>query len=539
MTRFARSALWMIAVVFSGFAQEPKDAGIPVILDGVEIFRISTKLGAYSPQERATAVSQRIHAAAEDFRVEPSYVTTADDGRSTDILVGDRILTTVTDADAVAFGQSRKLLAEAYAAEIKNAIVTYRLVHSKRNLWLGTLYTLSSVVGLLAVLWILSWSFKRLYLWLDRQVISNLVPVRIQNFELLPAERVSKLLILLSRGVRILLTVAAVYFFVPVVLGFFPRTRSLSDRLFGYVTDQLASMFNAFVAYLPNLFLIAILIGGSFYLIKLVRIVFHAVENQHIEFQGFYSEWAEPTYKIVRFFIIVLVMIVVHPYLPGGDSPAFQGISIFLGLMVSLGSSSAVSNVIAGLVLTYTRSFRIGDRVRIGETLGDVVEKTLLVTRIRTPKNVDITIPNATTLSSAILNYSNMAQSAGVIFHTTVTIGYDVPWRTVHALLIGAGHDTEGILSNPAPFVLQTSLDDFYVSYELNAYTDMPNQMAAIYSMLHSNIQDKFNEAGVEIMSPHYRAVREGNQTAIPSDYLPSDYTAPAFRVSSSGSSDS
>ena len=291
-------------------------------------------------------------------------------------------------------------------------------------------------------------------------------------------------------------------------------------------------VWQAFVSYLPNLFLIAVIVFVARYVIRLVRIIFTEIGKGTITVPGFYRDWAEPTYKIVRLLIIVLAAVMIFPYFPGSASPAFQGLSIFFGVLISLGSTSVVANVVAGVVLTYMRAFDISDRVRIADTVGDVEEKTLLVTRIRTIKNVDITIPTAMVLASHIINYSSLAQGSALILHTTVTIGYDVPWRKVHELLISAARATQHILEEPAPFVLQTSLNDFYVSYELNAYTDQPNKMATIYSELHQNIQDKFNEAGVEIMSPHYTALRDGQQTTIPEDYLPKSYAPPAFKVS-------
>jgi small-conductance mechanosensitive channel len=219
------------------------------------------------------------------------------------------------------------------------------------------------------------------------------------------------------------------------------------------------------------------------------------------------------------------------PYLPGAGSDAFKGVSLFVGVLFSLGSSGAVGNIVAGVVLTYTNAFRVGDRVQIGETVGDVVERTMLVTRVRTIKNVDITIPNGTVLASQVINFTTQAADRGLILHSTVTIGYDVPWRQVHELLIAAAGATENVLAEPAPFVLQTSLDDFYVSYQINAYTELPAVMAQTYSLLHQNIQDRFNEAGVEIMSPHYGALRDGNQATIPADHLAKGYRAPTFRL--------
>jgi small-conductance mechanosensitive channel len=200
-------------------------------------------------------------------------------------------------------------------------------------------------------------------------------------------------------------------------------------------------------------------------------------------------------------------------------------------VLLSLGSSSAVANAIAGVILTYMRSYLVGDWVQIGETTGEVTEKNLLVTRVLTPKAEIITIPNATVMSGSVKNYSVEAKKNGVIFHTTATIGYDAPWRTVHQLLISAALATKHVLQQPAPFILQTRLDDFYVAYELNAYTDVPREMLNIFSDLHQNIQDKFNEAGVEICSPHYSSLRDGNVIAIPEQYVKPDYKAPGFRV--------
>ena len=264
--------------------------------------------------------------------------------------------------------------------------------------------------------------------------------------------------------------------------------------------------------------------------------VFVGIGRGAISFSGFHQEWAAPTYKIVRFLVIVFAAIAIFPYIPGSQSEGFRGISVFLGLLISLGSAAAIGNVVAGVVLTYMRPFRVGDRVKIADTFGDVIEKTLLVTRVRTIKNVDITIPNALVLSSHIINFSSsVTNPQPLILHSSVTIGYDAPWRKVHELLIAAARATTHILATPEPFVLQTGLNDFYVTYEINAYTDQPNLMATIYAELHQNIQDTFNEAGVEIMSPHYTQLRDGNKTAIPDQYLPKTYRPSGLRISPLG----
>ncbi|MCB0493845.1 MAG: mechanosensitive ion channel, partial [Cyclobacteriaceae bacterium] len=289
--------------------------------------------------------------------------------------------------------------------------------------------------------------------------------------------------------------------------------------------------------YIPNLFTIGVIYLVTKYVVQFIEFMAGEIEKGSLVISGFYPDWAKPTFGIVKVLMYAFMFIVIFPYLPGSDSEIFRGVSVFLGVLFSLGSSTAIGNMVAGLVITYMRPFKIGDRIKIGEVTGLVLEKSTLVTRIRTIKNEDITIPNATILSGHTVNYTTSAKELGLILHTTVTIGYDVPWPKVHDLLIRSAQDAQGILKDEhkKPFVLQTSLDDFYVAYQLNAYTDQPEIMALIYSNLHQQIQDKFAEAGVEIMSPHFGAIRDGNAVNIPADYLPKDYKAPSFNVTGFG----
>jgi len=283
--------------------------------------------------------------------------------------------------------------------------------------------------------------------------------------------------------------------------------------------------------YLPSGGFVIVVSVVTHYVLKVLKFLAKAIEGGDLPVKGMHPETVRPTYQLVRLAVVLFALVVAFPYLPGGQSDAFKGVSIFLGLLLSLGSSSAVSNVLAGLVLTYMRPFRAGDRVKIVDTTGDILQKTLLVTRVRTIKNVEVVIPNSAILSNQILNYSALARTRGLILNTTVTIGYDAPWRTVYNLLLNAALATDGILPDPAPFVLQTSLNDFHISYELNAYTDRANDIQDTYSRLHEAIQDSFNTAGVEIMSPTFYALRDGNTVTIPANHRPPDYEAPWFRV--------
>ncbi len=402
-----------------------------------------------------------------------------------------------------------------------------RLVSTIRSLALTAVSTVALVIGFRILRSVFSEVYKRMEAWHRKQPLT----LKIQQLELLSSDSIINFLVTLAKGTRLLVSVVLASLYFSLVLSFFPNTRGLAASLIGYIIAPLSTLGLSVLSYLPNVLFIAIIVIATHYLIKLVKFIFNAIEIGTITVPGIDAELARPTCQIVHFIIIAFAAIMIFPYLPGSASPAFQGISVFLGLLFSLGSASAISNIIAGTVLTYTRAFRTGDRVKIADTVGDVLEKTLLVTRIRTIKNEEITVPNSMVLGSHIINYSASSVHQGLILHTGVTIGYDVPWRQVHELLLGAARATQYILEQPVPFVFQTSLDDFYVSYELNAFTDQPNKMASIYSELHQNIQDKFNEAAVEIMSPHFSALRDGHQINIPEEYLPPAYVPPAFRV--------
>lgn len=502
----------------------------PVTVNGKTLFTVRGVLSFTAPA-RADAISRRIHELSKDILFKPDSVIVADSEDSTDIMAGDVIVMSITDQDASLAKQSRRDVANDYAQRIRSALLSLRREYSLKSILLGVLYALIATAILLLIFRIFSRLFPKVYRTLNNWRGTRIRSLRIQRFEILPAHRITDFAVGLAKLLRFLLVVIALYFYASLVLGFFPWTRGYAQVLVGYVLSPLHLIADTTVAYLPNLFFILVIVLVSFYLIKFIKIIFKELGRGTISFPNFYPEWAEPTYKIVRFMIMALTLIIVFPYLPGAKSPAFQGISIFLGVLFSLGSTSAIANIVAGVILTYMRAFKIGDRVKIADTMGDVIEKTLLITRVRTIKNVEITIANAMVLGSHIINFSASGQQEGLVLHTTVTIGYDAPWRTVHQLLIDAALSTEAILKQPEPFILQTALGDFYVHYELNAYTNQPSQMAKIYSDLHANIQDKFNAAGVEIMSPHFAAVRDGNQIAIPEDHLPKGYTAPAFRL--------
>jgi small-conductance mechanosensitive channel len=285
--------------------------------------------------------------------------------------------------------------------------------------------------------------------------------------------------------------------------------------------QPVSDLLNGIIAYIPNALTIVILWVAAWYVLRFLRLFAKEVERGTLDFRGFHAEWAMPTYNIVRFFLLVIVIASAFPYLPGAQSSVFQGISVVLGVLISFGSSTAITNVVSGIVLTYARPYRVGDRISVGGATGDVVEKTLLVTRLKTIKNEEIVVPNSTVLSSMTTNYSAPARQEGLILHATITIGYNVAWQRVHALLLQAAKATPDVETTPEPFVLQTSLNDWHVSYQINAYTRNIPRLPDTQSLLLSTIQTTFHEAGVEIMSPQNLSVRDGNAVAIPPDILP------------------
>lgn len=509
-------------------APTKQTAQAQVILDNRPLFTISAGVLSFTPADRAQGISKRLQAVAQDRLLNLDQIALDDHETSTDIVLQDQVLMTVTDQDAAANTQKRLELAKGRMELIRQAVNDYRTARSGRSLAIDTAKALAVTLVLVVLLALIRRYFPRLIALIESWRGTRIRTIRLQSIELLHEERAVAMLLSLLRFARILLVIGLLYLYIPLVLSFFPWTAGVAERLFTYIETPVVKVWQGVTTYLPNLFFVAVIAICTHYVIRFSRFLFNEVERQNITLPGFYPDWALPSFKIIRFLIIAFAVVMAFPYLPGSDSPAFKGVSVFLGVLFSLGSSSAVANVVAGVILTYMRAFGVGDLVKIADTMGDVIEKNLLVTRIRTAKNVDVTVPNAMVLGSHIINYSSSAQ---LILNTTVTIGYDVPWRQVHELLLAAARSTERIMAEPKPFVLQTALNDFYVSYELNAYTDAPSAMATIYSELHARIQDSFNEAGVEIMSPHYSTLRDGNPTTIPADYLPPDYQPPAHRI--------
>ena len=517
------------------FGIHARAACFDVRLNDRTLFCITSGIGSISAPDRAGVIESRIKKIAGDYTFDPQSIAVTESEGAYAITGGDLNLVSLRERDLEDHADL-ETSARAIAESIRQSIGEYRARRSPRTILLGAIYTALSTLALIIALMVLGRGKRYLTIKASTFTEHYVANLKIKSYQLVSPHRIHQLLAALLTAARVLATLILFYVYVPLVLSFFPWTARWAPTIINAILDPVRNLASILIAYAPNLFYIAVILAFTHYTMKFVRLFFNEIELGNLSFNSFHKEWAQPTFKLLKVIAYAIAFVMIFPYLPGSSSPAFQGLSVFLGVLVSFGSGSAIANMISGIVMTYMRPFRLGDRVRIADTMGDVVEKTFLVTRIKTIKNVEITIPNALVLGSHIVNYSTSAQQDGLILHTTVTIGYDAPWIKVHQLLKTAAARTELLDRDKEPYVLQTSLDDFYVSYELNAFTRHANRMAKIYSDLHQNIQDAFNEGGVEIMSPHYGALRDGNEVTIPADHRAPGYRSPPFKISTQSS---
>lgn len=394
-------------------------------------------------------------------------------------------------------------------------------------------YFAISLLGIFIFFFLLKKIFRKLQLKLDkldRNVFFRNKEVA-KLFKFITPRREKHILKFVTRTIRIAISILFLIFYLPFVFSLMPETKVYADTVFNYVLKPVQFLIDGFLEFIPSLFFIVVIIFITKYLLKFLSYITSELEKEAVKLDGFHADWARPTFNLVRIVIIAFAAIVCFPYIPGSGSDAFKGVSIFFGVLFSLGSTAAISNIVAGIVITYMRPFKVGDRVEIGNTVGDVTERSLLVTRVKTIKNLDVTVPNSTILGNHIVNFTkNAKEEIGVILHTSVTIGYDVPSGDVIKALIKGAKETQLILEKPEPFVLVKRLDDFYIHYEINCHTKNPEKSALIYSALHENIKNEMHNSGIEILSPHYSAIRDGNSLTVPPENIPKNYMKPGFK---------
>ncbi|WP_216597596.1 mechanosensitive ion channel family protein [Persicobacter sp. CCB-QB2] len=427
------------------------------------------------------------------------------------IVYHDTVLMVLNEYDALLADTLLQPLAETYRSAIDHSISANV---SQRNL-----LSIAMALGLLVGLFFLVKLIRRFFRWMTKKIWDHredwFKTIKYKGVDFLNAEQQETIVKRLLTLVEYAFLFLVVYLCLPLLFSVFPPAQRFADKLFAFIWDPIKAVFLAVLDYLPNLFFIMVIVVVFRYLIQGTRAIFNEIKVGKIKISGFYPEWAKPTLKIITFLLYSFMLVLIFPYLPGAQSEAFKGISVFVGVLISIGSSSAITNSIAGIVITYMRPFTIGDWVEVAGIRGELIERSMFVIRMRTNENKIITIPNSSVLSNNSINLSVSNQRFKLIIHTEVTIGYDVPWRRVRDLLIRSAQETDGILQDPTPFVLTTKLNDFYIEYSIRCCTNYPGKIPRTLALLNQNILDNFNRGGVEILSPHFRAQRSGEDITI------------------------
>jgi small-conductance mechanosensitive channel len=514
--RTLRSVLWPMTLVLlwgattdaraqppAGTAAADEVVTAPVELDGDVLFQVRGT-SSFPAEARASLIRQRVIEAAADPSIPIEEFRTIPTDGAIRIAARDKPLMHVVEGDASLEQVAQADLATAHLARMRQAVAGYRGARTRAALQRDAINVVAATVllaaAIAAVIWLWRWAER----FLTRRLRARIHTVGIQSFELMRAERIWEATRSTLLGVRTVVFMAIALVYLGFVLSQFPWTRGLSRDMVAFVLWPLQVIGTGIVAHIPSLVFLAVLFFVVRLTLRLTRVFFDAIARGSVTLASFDPDWAQPTYKIVRIAIVAFGLIVAYPYIPGSDSAAFKGVSLFIGLVFSLGSSTAIANVVAGYMMTYRRAFKVGDRVKVGGTVGEVIETRLQVTHLRTPKNEELIIPNSQILANEVLNYSSLAKTQGLILHTEVGIGYETPWRQVEGMLLMAAERTSGLATEPKPFVLEKELANFAVTYELNVYCNNVPMMMRLYSELHRHVLDVFNEYGVQIMTPAY-----------------------------------
>ena len=422
-------------------------------------------------------------------------------------LGGQTIFSIVDDDLDLIAGETLAGRAAEAVANLERAIAEAEEVLLPQNMLRNSAYAAGATLLYILFIWLLR-RFRRViqqrlqartHRELHRTVAGKIASRSDQQDKILAFTR--RLVMLTSVAVGLVLS----YIWLTYVLKRFPFTRPWGEALGGFLLGTAAWIGRGIIGALPGLFTVLVIFVITRLVVRLIHTIFDAVEAGRLEIPGIHPETAKPTRRIMCAAAWLLAIVVAYPYFPGSSSDAFKGVSVFLGLVISLGSTGIVNQLMSGFMLMYSRALRVGDYVSVGGVEGTVLELGMLSTKVRTLAREEVTVPNAVVISKETVNYTRYAEE-GVSVSTAVTIGYDTPWRQVHAMLERAALATEGLRNEPKPFVLQTGLADHYPEYKLIAVIEEPQKRARVLSQLHQNIQDVFNEYGVQIMSPHYIA---------------------------------
>ena len=477
----------------------------PVIVDGDILFQVRGSSALPAP-ERAENVQDKIIQVAEASDNPTVEISFEETGLGTWILADDERISIVTTADAELDQMDLSVLSVLHGNAIKQSIESYRANRTDRARVSGAIEAAAWTIAFVLFIVMILWLHRRIRRRTLRFVQRHLKEVETATAKSVQAQAIAALV---SYGLNFILLVVfflGFYYYLSFILLAFAETRYFAQLLLTYLTEPVLLIFKGIVSYIPNMIMLALITWITLYIIRGMRVFFDAVEAGTFEMGDFEKHWINPTFNIARVVVILIALVFAVPYIPGSDSAAFQGLTILVGAMLSLGANSVVSNMLAGLFVIYRRSTSIGDRIQIGDHIGDVVQIKLMETHLKSIKNELISIPNAQLMNSDVVNFSKKTDGSGLLLHTTVGIGYEEPPEKVEAMLIEAAHRTKGIKSKPEPFVLWTALADYAINYQINGYTTRGSIIPKIRSDLHRNIVAVFNENNVQIMTPSYMA---------------------------------
>lgn len=469
------------------------------------IFQFRASVLGRTPADRAAAVRQvldRLVDSGARGRVEIRTM-----GPVTAIVVGAINIFGIVPADVDTLaGETMAESASQAASRLQAALDEVFESRRPRVLLFAALQVLLATIVFVAIAWGLVRARRSATRRFDAIAIRHLQETVVGDDEFVRSSRIIDFLHHLVTVVIWVIALFVAYSWLTFSLRRFPYTRFWGESLRGFLIDHLSLVGTAILGALPGLFTVLIIVLLTRFVSRIVHLYFQAVEDRRISVPWLYPETAQPTRKLVGVAIWLFAVATAYPYLPGSESDAFKGVSVFVGLMVSLGATGLVNQVMSGFTLTYSRALRLGDFVEVGDVAGTVTQMGTLSTKIRTPRNEDVTIPNAVIVGQTIINHSRRAETEGVFVPTHITIGYDVAWRQVEALLLLAAARTPGVRREPKPMVRQTALEDACVKYTLLFCLEDPTQRGATLAAVHANILDAFNEYEVQITSPRYEA---------------------------------
>ena len=475
-----------------------------------------------SPAERAQAAREYIDRLVSDGL--SGAVSSRPLQGLTMVSVGNRDVFSIVplDVDTLAGETAETKTAEA-VAHLQQALDEAIELRTPRRLAKAVAMSLLVTALLVALFWVTVRLHRRLAARVAQTTERKLKQLSAGEL-LVKASRAPEMVRRAATAVLVVLLSFFVYSWLTFVLRQFPYTRPWGESLRSFLLNQLAFLGTQILNAIPDLFTVLLILLFTRFIVRLAQVTFDGVEQGRMSLPYVYAETAQPTRRLVTTLIWVMGLVLAYPYLPGGNSDAFKGMSVFLGVVLSIGSSGIVNQMMSGLTITYSRAVRPGDFVKMGDVEGTVIQVGVLSIKVKTARREEVTIPNAVVMSQVTTNYSRFADTEGVFVPTSLTIGYDTPWRQVQALLLLAAERTPGIRTDPKPVVRQTALQDFYVQYTLLVCLESPQQRFLTLDALHANIQDAFNEYGVQIMSPNYEADPEGRKV-VPVDQW---YAAPA-----------